>query len=71
MTGLFPSRHGIHNNVNTQTAINFGLNKGVETFSEHLRRIGYRMPFTGKWHVSAQESATDRGWEELDPSPNP
>lgn len=67
MTGLYPSRHGVHNNVNTQTAINYGLNEGVETFSEHLRAAGYRMPFTGKWHVSAHESPEDRGWESLDP----
>lgn len=68
MTGLYPSRHGIHNNVQTQTAINYGLRSGVETFSEHLRAAGYRMPFTGKWHVSAHESPADRGWEPLDPA---
>ncbi len=67
MSGLFPSRHGIHNNVNTQTAINLTLNEGVETFAEHLKAAGYRTPFTGKWHVSAYESAADRGWEVLDP----
>lgn len=67
-TGLYPSRHGIHNNVNTSTAINLGLNEGVETFSERLRESGYRMPFSGKWHVSAHESAGDRGWDELAPS---
>lgn len=71
MTGLFPSRHGIHNNVNTQTAINYGLNEGVETFAEHLKAVGYRMPFTGKWHVSAHETAADRGWDILDPVSNP
>lgn len=67
MTGLYPSRHGIHNNVNTQTAINYDLHEGVETFSQHLKAAGYRMPFTGKWHVSAHESAADRGWDVLDP----
>lgn len=71
MTGLFPSRHGIHNNVNTQTAINYGLHEGVETFAEHLKMAGYRMPFTGKWHVSAQETASSRGWDVLDPLPSP
>ncbi len=71
MTGLYPSRHGIHNNVNTQTAINYGLHEGVETFSEHLKAAGYRMPFTGKWHVSAHESPGDRGWDVLDPPHRP
>ena len=67
-SGLFPSRHGIHNNVNTDTAINRGLNPGVELFSERLKMNGYRLPFSGKWHVSAEESAEDRGWRELAPS---
>ncbi len=71
MTGLYPSRHGIHNNVNTQTAINYELQAGVETFAEHLKAAGYRMPFTGKWHVSAHETPADRGWDVLDPLPRP
>ena len=71
MTGLYPSRHGIHNNVNTQTALNYGLRPGVETFAERLKASGYRMPFTGKWHVSARETPADRGWDMLDPAPRP
>ena len=39
----------------------------MKTFAEHLKTAGYRTPFTGKWHVSAQESAADRGWDVLDP----
>ena len=65
MTGLYPSRHGIYNNVDTHTAIHRGLNDGVVTFSELLREAGYRMAFSGKWHVSNEERAGDRGWDEL------
>lgn len=65
MTGLYPSRHGVYNNVNTHTAIHRGLNDGVVTFSELLKDAGYRMAFAGKWHVSNVESPCDRGWEEL------
>ena len=65
MTGMYPSRHGIFNNVSTPTAINRGVNPGIEMFSEWLGEAGYRLVFTGKWHVSDIENPADRGWEEL------
>lgn len=65
MTGLYPSRHGIFNNVRTRTAINTGLKPGTVTFSEQLRAAGYNLSFSGKWHVSAEEDPVDRGWDEL------
>lgn len=65
MTGLYPSGHGIYNNVSTPTAIHYGLNPGLTTFSEILRRDGYQMAYAGKWHVSNEEGPADRGWDEL------
>jgi arylsulfatase A-like enzyme len=65
LTGLYPSRHGIHNNVSTPTALNRGLNPGVRMFSEALREAGYRLQYTGKWHVSDVEDPEDRAWEQL------
>ena len=67
-SGLYPSRHGIFNNVLTQTAINTGLKPDVLTFSEHLRESGYNLKFSGKWHVSAEEDPAERGWDELYPT---
>jgi arylsulfatase A-like enzyme len=64
-TGLYPSRHGIYNNVSTPTAIHRGLYPGVRTFGEWLKESGYRLAFSGKWHVSDDENPGDRGWEEL------
>lgn len=64
-SGLYPSRHGIFNNVLTPTAINKGLNTGVRLFSEDLVDAGYRCMHAGKWHVSGEENPGDRGWEEL------
>ena len=66
MTGLYPSRHGIYNNVSNPTAIHRELNHGVSMFSEGLRDTGYRLAFAGKWHVSDAENPSDRGWEELE-----
>lgn len=65
MTGLYPSRHGIQNNVSNASALQRGLTPGVRLFSETLRDAGYRLLFSGKWHVSDLENPRDRGWEEL------
>lgn len=64
-SGLFPSRHGVYNNVSNPQAIHRGLNPGVVTFGERLRAAGYALAFSGKWHVSDVEGPADRGWDEL------
>lgn len=65
MSGLYPSRHGVYNNVSTRTAFQKGLNPGVKLFSEYLKEAGYHLAHAGKWHVSDEETPADRGWEEL------
>lgn len=65
MTGLYPSQHGVFNNVSNDQAIRTSLNDDVEMFSEKLRDAGYRMYYSGKWHVSSEETPKDRGWSEL------
>jgi len=64
MTGLYPSQHGVWNNTHNSSRFSSGLNKGVETWSEKLKQAGYRLAFSGKWHVSADENPRDRGWDE-------
>ena len=65
MTGLYPSRHGVFNNISTPTAINRELEPGVVTFGELLRDADYQLAYTGKWHVSDTENPEDHGWQEL------
>lgn len=65
MTGLYPSRHGIYNNVSNPTAIHRALNPSVVTFSEVLRQAGYNLSYAGKWHVTDAENPSDRGWEDV------
>jgi arylsulfatase A-like enzyme len=62
MTGLYPSMHNVWHNVNVPNAISRGLGDGVRCWSEDLADAGYVMDYAGKWHVSAVESAADRGW---------
>ncbi|HPN83855.1 MAG TPA: sulfatase-like hydrolase/transferase [Victivallales bacterium] len=61
-SGLYPSEHGVWNNVDVGSTLSRGLNDGVRLWCEDLRDAGYRMEFNGKWHVSAEETASDRGW---------
>ena len=63
-TGLYPSRHGVWNNVCNDRALTRGLKSGVRCWSEDLAEAGYQLHFSGKWHVSVEESPADRGWVE-------
>lgn len=64
-TGLYPSEHGVWNNVKYSAALHRGLYDGVRVFSEDLKEAGYKLYFSGKWHVSAEEGPKDRGFEVL------
>ncbi len=63
-TGLYPTGHGVWNNVCNAQALRRGLKPGVRLWSEDLATAGYALHFSGKWHVSAEESPADRGWIE-------
>ena len=63
-TGLYPSRHGVWNNVCNDQALSRGLKDGVRLWSQDLLDSGYQLHFCGKWHVSVEESPADRGWQE-------
>lgn len=64
-SGLYPSRSGVWNNICNSQALSTGLKKDVKLWSEDLVKAGYRLYFSGKWHVSIEESPKDRGWHEL------
>ncbi len=57
LTGQYPSRHGIIDNVARDLASHH-----LETFNIPLQRSGYRTAFLGKWHMG--NDATPRpGWD--------
>ena len=64
-SGLYPSRSGVWNNVGNAMALSPRLNPGVRLFSEDLADLGYNLAFSGKWHVSNEETPADRGWTML------
>ena len=42
-SGLYPSEHGVWNNVDVSNALSRGLYDGVELFSDALARAGYSL----------------------------
>lgn len=64
LTGLYPSRHGVWNNVCNPQALSRGLNPGVRLWSDALVELGYQLHWFGKWHVSSRKSPQDYGWQE-------
>ena len=65
MTGVYPSIHGVYNNISNPTAIRRAPRPGLPMFSEGLREAGYRLVYSGKWHVSDEEdrpSGAGRSW---------
>ena len=67
MTGLMPTQHGVWHNVNVANAITRGLKDHIRPWSVDMREAGYRMLFSGKWHVSNYQQPHDYGWEHVSP----
>lgn len=65
-SGLYPSQHGVWNNVNVGNTLSKGLYDGVKLFTEDLNEAGYHLSFSGKWHVSNVESPLNRGFHEIE-----
>ncbi len=67
MTGLMPTQHGVWHNVNVANAITRGLKGHIRPWSVDMEKAGYRMLFSGKWHVSNYQQPRDYGWEHVFP----
>lgn len=66
-TGRYPSEHGVWNNVNVANALSRGPYEGTRFWSTALADAGYRLGFTGKWHVGNTLRPADVGWQECGP----
>lgn len=64
-TGLYPSEHGVWNNVNVDNALSRGPYDGVRTFTQDLKENGYDLYFSGKWHISNAQPPSDYGFDIL------
>ncbi len=64
-TGLYPSQHGVWNNVEVDNSLSRDVFDGVKMFPEALRDAGYNTIFSGKWHVSGFDGPEDRGFDQV------
>ena len=62
-TGLYPTRHGVWDNVDVANATSRTTKEEVGFFSDILKKEGYEMDFSGKWHVSSHFGPADIGWK--------
>jgi arylsulfatase A-like enzyme len=62
-TGLYPSRHGVWNNVWVENALSSGPAKGVKLISEYLAAGGYQLDWNGKWHVCRERGPEEFGFK--------
>ncbi len=65
MSGLYPSEHGVYNNVTTDTAIHPNPYPGTPYWGLDLKRAGYQMGYAGKLHVGRDVTPETCGFENL------
>jgi arylsulfatase A-like enzyme len=52
-TGVYPSKHGMVTNVYTKGCMVHELPDNEHLLSRRLQSVGYRIGYTGKWHLGA------------------
>jgi arylsulfatase A-like enzyme len=64
MTGRYHSRDGVFDWIPPGKP---GLNPGVPTLADYLRKAGYRTALVGKWHLGEQDQShpLNRGFDEF------
>ncbi len=67
-TGTYPSQGGVYNNVLGHPKIHGTYDPSLMHFSQVLRKAGWNLGLTGKWHVSDTENPRERGWDEVAPT---
>lgn len=76
MTGLYPSEHGVFNNVDISSAIHADPYPDIHYFSQSLQQAGYNLGYSGKWHIGRTLRPENVGWVSLssqkdEPGPPP
>lgn len=65
MSGLYPSEHGIFNNVSTDTAIHANPYPETPYWGRWMRDAGYQMGYAGKIHVGRDVTPETCGFKNL------
>lgn len=64
-SGLYPSEHGVWNNVDVSNSLSHKPFDNVRMFSQDLKENGYQLYLSGKWHISAEKGPDHYGFEIL------
>lgn len=62
LTGTYPHRHGVLNNVHGRDALQADLRPGTPVYPALLRDAGYATAYAGKWHVDMDGGPATRGF---------
>jgi arylsulfatase A-like enzyme len=65
LTGTYPHRHGVLNNVHGPDALQTDLRPGTPVFPALLRDSGYATAYVGKWHVDNQAGPSAKGFDRV------
>lgn len=65
LTGLYPSEHGVFNNVTTDTAIHPNPAPGIRYWPQLLKASGYQTGYSGKLHVGRDIQPENCGFDNL------
>jgi len=64
LSGQFPWHNGVLNQVHMPERTGSDLYPGVDTYSQRLRKAGYRLGYVGKWHASWDRLPIDFGFND-------
>lgn len=64
-SGWYPSQHWVWNNVDVANALSRGPRPETPFWSTDFAEAGYRLLFSGKWHVSNHLGPGSLGWQDL------
>ncbi|HZS13372.1 MAG TPA: sulfatase-like hydrolase/transferase [Candidatus Dormibacteraeota bacterium] len=62
LSGTYPHRHGVLNNVHGPDALQVDLRPGTPVYPALLRDAGYATSYTGKWHVDIEDGPASKGF---------
>lgn len=65
LTGTYPHRNGVMNNMNGTEALADRLDPGYRTAGELLGGVGYRTGYVGKWHLGREAGPETRGFSDV------
>jgi arylsulfatase A-like enzyme len=65
MSGLYPSEHGVFNNVTTDTAIHPNPYPGTPFWGLRLKAAGYNLAYSGKLHVGRDVTPETCGFRNI------